>query len=98
MVGSVAIGLIAAFIMALLEEKVIIFDADPDMLVGIAVAPLQQQAALIFIKAPLTVEKIAVEAVQDRAHFALIDDLRGIWVEFRRCACVQVAFGNRKLA
>src|SRR5579885_3514658 len=95
---AIAVRLVAAPGMALLEQQLIALNADPDMFAGIAIAPFQQEATLVFIEAPPTIEKVAVEAVQNQTDFARIDDFGGVGSKLRRGALGEIGFWNSEAA
>src|SRR5258708_1380627 len=64
MVCSVAVGFAALFEMAGLEKQLAILNAHPDVPARVAITPLEQQTTLVLIKAPLTVEEIAIKHLQ----------------------------------
>lgn len=96
--GAIAIGLVAASGMALLEEQIIVLNADPDMLAGVAIAPFEQQSTLVLIEAPPAIEKVAVEAVQYETDFALIDDFGRVRGKLGGGALGEVGFWNSEAA
>src|SRR5690349_24667794 len=98
MMRASAVGLVAALGMTLLKEQIFAIYTDPDVLARVAIAPLEQQSALIFVKAPHPIQEIAVKAVEDGAYLALIHHLGGAGLHLGGGASRQVFFGDGQAA
>src|SRR5579859_1000162 len=93
MVAAATVGLVALALVAGLEDEVITFDRDPDVLARIAIPPLQQETLVVLVEATEAVQVVAVELVQNVEDVAIVYNAPGLCAHLGGGALIEV-FGR----
>ena len=88
------IGLVTFFEVAGFKHQIPVLNSGPNMFARIAIAPLEDQAILVFIEAALTVDVVPIEHLQNFAQFTVLDDLSYLGGHLRCSLRIEVFFRN----